>query len=188
MHVIFDWNYIKASRNNFRRLVLIVATSRLTIKFDYEEFLFQVSIEQGVDGSTRFKGWDGLNFVFTGFSSSSVLRCFFFFFCGIETETKTPNDWLTTRALPGFTGFSASRRASATCSALFNWRRCQTWLGLFRVVEFVPWRWPRTDTRKPSAWPGFSLSMSFFFLFTLPSSFGSRPLFLCFFVGGNEET
>ena len=56
MHVIFGGNDIKVSRNNFRRLVLIVATSRLTTKFDYEEFLFLVSIEQGVDGSTRFKG------------------------------------------------------------------------------------------------------------------------------------
>ena len=119
MHVIFDWNYIKASRNNFRRLVLIVATSRLTIKFDYEEFLFQVSIEQGVDGSTRFKGWDGLNFVFTGFSSSSVLRCLFVFLRDRngdeDSERLTYGEGFTGfyRVLPGFRRRGARVRLAA---------------------------------------------------------------------------
>ncbi len=116
MHVIFYWNDIKASRNNFRRLVLIVATSRLTTKFDYEEFLFLVSIEQGVDGSTRFKGWDGLNFVFTGFSSSSVLRCFFFFFAGSKRRRRLRTTDLRRglyRVLPGFRRRGARVRLAA---------------------------------------------------------------------------
>lgn len=175
LEITFDvWSWLLQHHDWLQSLI----TKNFFSKFRLSKELMEVLVSRDEMVSTSFS---------LGFHRA---RCcgVCFFFCGIETETKTPNDWLTTRALPGFTGFSASRRASATCSALFNWRRCQTWLGLFRVVEFVPWRWPRTDTRKPSAWPGFSLSMSFFFLFTLPSSFGSRPLFLCFFVGGNEET